>query len=125
MPIPSKRKGEDPKTFMSRCMGDDVMNKEYPDQSQRSSICMGKATEYLGIIEAADFQMGYKSESDEKAGYPPNCNKGYVEKNGKCVPVEKEEASFKYKDPKTGEIYEYKFKGICKKNGRTLIPVRG
>ena len=27
-----------------------------------------------------------ESYSDEKAGYPPNCNKGYVEKNGKCVP---------------------------------------
>ena len=29
-----------------------------------------------------------ESYSDKKAGYPPNCNKGYVEKNGKCVPVE-------------------------------------
>ena len=26
------------------------------------------------------------SQGDEKAGYPPNCNEGYVEKNGKCVP---------------------------------------
>jgi hypothetical protein len=26
-------------------------------------------------------------EADEKAGYPPNCNKGYVEKDGKCVPI--------------------------------------
>ena len=25
------------------------------------------------------------TEADEKAGYPPNCNKGYVEKDGKCV----------------------------------------
>ena len=30
------------------------------------------------------------SEADDKAGYPPNCNKGYVEKDGKCVPVSKE-----------------------------------
>jgi len=29
-------------------------------------------------------------EADEKAGYPPNCNKGYVEKDGKCVPSPKE-----------------------------------
>ena len=27
-----------------------------------------------------------ESYADEKAGYPPNCNKGYIEKNGKCVP---------------------------------------
>ena len=28
-----------------------------------------------------------KSKADEKAGYPPECNEGYVEKDGKCVPV--------------------------------------
>ena len=58
MPIPSKKKGEDPK--------------------------------YTSLIEEADFLMSrYKSESDDKAGYPPNCNEGYVEKDGKCVPSEK------------------------------------
>jgi len=31
-------------------------------------------------------------------------------------------ASFKYKDPKTGQIYEYERRGIYKKDGRTLIP---
>ena len=30
-----------------------------------------------------------ESYADEKAGYPPNCNEGYVEKDGKCVPIEK------------------------------------
>ena len=29
--------------------------------------------------------------ADKKAGYPPNCNEGYVEKDGKCVPVENTE----------------------------------
>jgi hypothetical protein len=28
------------------------------------------------------------SYADEKAGYPPNCNEGYVEKDGDCVPKE-------------------------------------
>ena len=83
-----------------------------------------KETEYKSLIEEADFILNrYKSESDDAAGYPPNCNEGYVEKDGKCVPTEKDVASFKYKDPKTGEVYEYEFKGIYKKNGRTLIPV--
>ena len=27
-----------------------------------------------------------ESYADDKAGYPPNCNEGYVEKDGKCVP---------------------------------------
>ena len=29
------------------------------------------------------------SYADDKAGYPPNCNEGYVEKDGNCVPKEK------------------------------------
>ena len=29
-----------------------------------------------------------ESYADKKAGYPPNCNEGYVEKDGKCVPIE-------------------------------------
>lgn len=98
MPLPSKRKGEKPKTFMSRCMSDDTMNSEYPDQSQRSAICSSRAIEHLGVIEAADFLMGCKSESDKK-----------------------EEASFRYEHPKTGEIYNYSRKGIYKKDGVFLI----
>lgn len=27
------------------------------------------------------------SQSDEDAGYPPNCNEGYIEKDGKCIPI--------------------------------------
>ncbi len=29
------------------------------------------------------------SLADDKAGYPPNCNEGYEEKDGKCVPIER------------------------------------
>jgi len=36
----------------------------------------------------------------------------------------KAQNKYKYKDPKTGEIYEYDRRGIYKKNGRALIPVR-
>ena len=32
-----------------------------------------------------------KIYADEKARYPPNCNEGYVEKDGKCVPKDKTE----------------------------------
>jgi len=34
-------------------------------------------------------------------------------------------AYYEYEDPKTGEIYRYKRKGLYKKNGRVLIQVRG
>jgi len=39
MPIPTKHSGEKEQEFVSRCMGDPVMNKEYPDQKQRAAIC--------------------------------------------------------------------------------------
>src|SRR6266702_185101 len=38
MPIPKPNKGEKEADFVSRCMGDDAMIKEY-DQDQRSAIC--------------------------------------------------------------------------------------
>lgn len=123
MPLPKRGEKEPRKDFMSRCMGDQVMNKEYPDQSQRAAVCMSKATEGLSLIEAVDLQSHYNSQADEKAGYPPNCKEGYVEKDGKCVPVEEgASAGYKYRDPQTGEIYEFARKGVYTKNGRTLVP---
>ena len=37
-----------------------------------------------------------QTQADEKAGYPPNCKEGYVAKDGKCVPVEKDAEANKY-----------------------------
>jgi len=39
MPIPKPQTDEDKETFISRCMGDDTMNEEYPDDEQRAAIC--------------------------------------------------------------------------------------
>jgi hypothetical protein len=36
----------------------------------------------------------------------------------------KAQSKYKYRDPKTQEIYEYDQQGIYKKDGRTLVPVR-
>ena len=45
------------------------------------------------IFKALQEQIDLQAE--EKAGYPPNCNEGYVAKDGKCVPVEKKSESKK------------------------------
>ena len=42
----------------------------------------------ISLIEAIDLKL--KSDADKKAGYPPNCNEGYVEKDGDCVPKEED-----------------------------------
>jgi hypothetical protein len=39
---------------------------------------------------------GWKARADEKAGYPPNCNEGYEEKDGKCVVIKKSTAEKSY-----------------------------
>jgi len=41
-PIPTKRKDERKKDFLSRCMADPVMVSEYPDEKQRLAICSTK-----------------------------------------------------------------------------------
>lgn len=42
MPIPSPGEKETTKEFISRGMSDEVMNKEYPDISQRYAICQNQ-----------------------------------------------------------------------------------
>ena len=39
MPIPLPKKGETADKFIERCMSDEIMLNEYPDQSQRFAIC--------------------------------------------------------------------------------------
>ena len=60
MPLPKKGNNEDPQKFMSRCMSDPKVKEEFPDQKQRTAVCMQGARADLSIIEAADFQMNYE-----------------------------------------------------------------
>lgn len=39
MPLPTPRPGEEQDDFVSRCMGDETMNDDFPDQEQRSAVC--------------------------------------------------------------------------------------
>ena len=39
MPMPKPKKDESKDDFLDRCMGDDVMVKDYPDNDQRYAIC--------------------------------------------------------------------------------------
>lgn len=39
MPIPTPNKNEPIKEFISRCMGDPVMNKEFKSRDQRAAVC--------------------------------------------------------------------------------------
>ncbi len=39
MPIPKPQSSESKKKFIQRCMGNNVMVKEFPDTSQRRAVC--------------------------------------------------------------------------------------
>ncbi|NDG28579.1 hypothetical protein EB118_00550 [bacterium] len=76
MPIPSRKKDEQKDNFVSRCMSNETMKKEYPDEKQRVAICIQQATADCNCIEAADFQMqieayGYEEELNEDNFYVP------------------------------------------------------
>jgi hypothetical protein len=76
MPIPKRKDGEDRNKFMSRCMSDPTMSKEYKDNKQRVAVCISKATEGLDYVQAADFHLyynefGYTEEIDENNFYVP------------------------------------------------------
>jgi hypothetical protein len=76
MPIPNRRKDEEKDNFVSRCMNNETMKKEYPEEKQRVAICIQQATADCNCIEAADFQMqievyGYEEELNENNFYVP------------------------------------------------------
>ena len=54
MPIPKPKKDESHDDWMDRCMADDVMNREFPDNDQRYAVCQNiweqeKEDEYFEI----------------------------------------------------------------------------
>ena len=66
MPIPSRREDENPKDFMSRCMRDDTIRKEYPDNERRSAVCMSKACDGLHKMDAIEFNHMYNTYGFEE-----------------------------------------------------------
>ena len=47
MPIPTPKDNEKKIDYIARCMGDDTMNTEFPDSSQRMAVCATKWKESL------------------------------------------------------------------------------
>ena len=130
--MPSPRKGETKKGYISRCMSSEEAQRDFPDSKQRVAFCnskwenKGKSSGAIFLYEdpktgelyyfsrrgahkkngrtlvfveqskGEDMSTDHilnrisKTLADEKAGYPPNCNEGYVEKDGDCVPKEED-----------------------------------
>lgn len=73
MPIPKPNPGEDRQAFIGRCMGNETMKKDYPDNKQRVAICLGQVKKSKGeLLEDVQEILHYSSEED-----CPDC--GFVE----------------------------------------------
>ena len=69
MPIPAPKKDEDNNAFVARCMGNETMKKDYPDNGQRVAICLSqtkrkpKGSLLDQVLEVLGFNMTYNCES--------------------------------------------------------------
>jgi hypothetical protein len=65
--------------------------------------------------------------ANEKAGYPPNCNEGYEEKDGKCIEIEgyweKKKATGQKNYP--GKSVERRKDGVPKKKKKKRAMKKG
>lgn len=135
MPIPSRKKNEDAKKFVSRCMSNETMKKEYPDNKQRVAICLGQTRKSKGslfdqVLDILKYALAYdKCESCE--GYEEELTfdnliipseADYIE----CDEIPEEFdimslAKYMYEDPRTGEIYYFDMRKNHMKDGKYLV----
>lgn len=76
MPLPERNKDESRENFISRCMSNNKVSEEYPDQKQRIAVCLSKASEGLNSLASADLkytveELGYTEDITEENFYIP------------------------------------------------------
>jgi hypothetical protein len=134
MPLPEKRKDENKNSFINRCMGDETMKKEYPDNKQRAAVCLSKSEKSKGGIFNFVFDiLGFSLSCDD-------CNDTVGEEiniENLIIPHETQYVSFgeteeeydvtelstgryEYMDPVTFEIFYYNRPGNYRRNNRYL-----
>lgn len=154
MPFPKRVQDESSIQFVLRCISDAEVKKEFPDEDQRVLACLKHSSANLSLIESMSLNIqldelmasesnpseyGFTEEITEDNFYVPSESEyesvaGETEEDcdisvanpelWENIRQKKEQAAFKYKHPKTGEIYEYQHRGIYKKDGTILIPVK-
>lgn len=66
MPIPKPRKGEKKEDFIKRCMGDEVMKREYPNNRQRFAICNSQINKNKGKEEGNLMAFRHNSKTADR-----------------------------------------------------------
>lgn len=138
MPIPNPEKNEDNQKFVSRCMGNETMKKEYPDSKQRVAICIGQTRKSKNslldnVLEILGFSIAF--DDCEECGFEEQVTLSsiIIPESNDYLDTEDEgpedidlsdldiDAKFKYMDPKTFELFYFDRPGNYKKNERYLL----
>jgi hypothetical protein len=132
MPIPKRKQNEDSQKFVSRCMSNETMKKEYPDTKQRVAICLGQTRTKSGlfdyVLDILGFSLSYNDceecgdiEEINLSDIVPPDEQDYVdfgeETEELTIPAI---AKYEYVDPITWEKYYFERRGNYKKDGRYL-----
>ena len=134
MPIPQRKQNEDKQKYVSRCMGNETMKKEYPDSTQRVAICLGQTRKGKGsiidsVMEILGFSLSYECDFCDIEGDVVTASnlvvptdEDYVDFREEVeeILVENIIAKYRYVDPISKEIYYFDKKGNYKKNDRYL-----
>lgn len=135
MPIPKPEKNEKDNKFVARCMGDETMKKDYPDNKQRVAVCLGQTKSSL-----IDYVMGFlnwtKGCDDCLDSYYEDHMEEVLSCENLIIPNDDDyedfgepteefdvsnlgcsKAQYKYIHPNTREIYYFERKGNYKKDG--------
>jgi len=135
MPIPNPKGNENKQSFVSRCMEDSVMKKEYPDEKQRVAVCLSKTKRSKSnllsdVLEVLGLSLSYEdcedcgnSEIVTIENFVEPAASDYVDFGEEVeeILLENVIGTYMYKDPVTMEIYYFQNPGVYKKNGRTLV----
>jgi len=136
MPLPKPEKNEKPNKFVSRCMRDNTMNKEYPDEKQRIAVCLNQVKTKNSLFDKAvsfldwTFGCGCDCEAEEEA----NCSNIIIPRDEDYEDYDDEDqeeydfgkmgcgckGKYEYIDPDTREIFYFDQKRNYKKNNKYL-----
>jgi len=137
MPIPNPEKNEDKKKFVSRCMGNETMKKEYPDSKQRVAICIGQTRKSKNslldhVLDILGFSIAFEDCDDCGSVEEVTASNIIIPESNQYIDTEEEveiidlsdldsDAKFTYMDPKTFELFYFDRLGNYKKNERYLV----
>ena len=107
MPLPKPNRNESRDDFMERCMANDTMNSEYPDEEQRAAVCVRQYNQNkkdMNSIVTKDALKSKLEDIDEKGRVKVAINAiGNVDEQGD----KSEPGSFKKTLQELNNVYHY------------------